>query len=229
MAANSSAEAQLESNMPEAIRPPRAHLINGAAKTTTTTDNSSNGKDDSPPPEALLSVESLPAICAYMYYCSPATMLASGAYCSIGNVSTVFLLWAVQGALMLEESAVRLLAMALSLQFACLLDELWYAGFAVPVFFLQTRRATFLFVFALSLATASYVVVPESQFGSPPTSMSPNLSPQWYFWMQCFDRFRPYFAIVFQSLPWILMPPLSIRLHRYPIVLVCMACYTCIG
>ena len=51
------------------------------------------------------------------------------------------------------------------------------------------------------------------------TFNTPNLGVQWYFHMQVFDRFRNYFAIMFFSLRYVLVLPLTIRLWRYPVEL----------
>lgn len=53
-----------------------------------------------------------------------------------------------------------------------------------------------------------------------PVYTHPNLGPLWYFTMHVFPRFRTYFQIMFAGLPYLLVIPLALRLHQYPIVLV---------
>jgi GPI transamidase subunit PIG-U len=48
----------------------------------------------------------------------------------------------------------------------------------------------------------------------------PSLSMLWYFGMQMFARFRSYFEFLLGGFPYLLVVPVTIRLHRYPSVLV---------
>lgn len=50
-------------------------------------------------------------------------------------------------------------------------------------------------------------------------NLSPNLGMHWYFSVQMFDRFRRYFVVLLNGLPYIFVIPLSIRIHKYPIPL----------
>jgi len=52
------------------------------------------------------------------------------------------------------------------------------------------------------------------------TRMKPSLSTLWYFGMELFDRFRLFFEILLGGIPYLSVIPLTIRLYRYPIVLV---------
>jgi len=47
-----------------------------------------------------------------------------------------------------------------------------------------------------------------------------SLSVHWYFAMQLFSRFRDYFGSILVGLPYVLVVPISIRLHRYPMAMV---------
>jgi len=44
----------------------------------------------------------------------------------------------------------------------------------------------------------------------------PNMGLHWYFFVQMFDRFRPYFVVFINGVPSMFLIPLMIRLHRYP-------------
>ena len=48
----------------------------------------------------------------------------------------------------------------------------------------------------------------------------PSMGLHWYFFVQMFDRFRPYFTVFVSGLPAMFIIPLMIRLHKYPSVLV---------
>ena len=48
----------------------------------------------------------------------------------------------------------------------------------------------------------------------------PNLSTLWYFSMELFEEFKPYFTALLGGMPYLLVVPLALRLHRYPMVLV---------
>lgn len=48
----------------------------------------------------------------------------------------------------------------------------------------------------------------------------PNMGLHWYFFVQMFDRFRPYFVVFINGVPAMFLIPLLIRLHRYPPALV---------
>eukprot|EP00804_Cyclotella_cryptica_P017029 CCRYP_003281-RA/>CCRYP_003281-RA protein AED:0.10 eAED:0.10 QI:315/1/1/1/1/1/3/44/640 len=48
----------------------------------------------------------------------------------------------------------------------------------------------------------------------------PSMGLHWYFFVQMFDRFRPYFTTFVSGLPAVFVVPLTIRLYRYPSVLI---------
>jgi phosphatidylinositol glycan class U len=58
--------------------------------------------------------------------------------------------------------------------------------------------------------------VDQDKSGSVP---GPSMGLHWYFFVQMFDRFRPYFTIFVAGVPAMFVIPLTIRLHRYPSVL----------
>lgn len=57
------------------------------------------------------------------------------------------------------------------------------------------------------------------------TNHTPNLSLIWYFYIQMFHRFRDYYIMLFNGVPYIFLIPMSIRLWRYPIEMVSMSLY----
>ena len=88
---------------------------------------------------------------------------------------------------------------------------------------------SFAFWFAC-LQGLSLMLVGRSQFGAVLYSsfghvytwkhVHPNFSVLWYLNMELFERYRIYFAVLIGGLPYLLVAPISIRLHRYPMVLV---------
>jgi phosphatidylinositol glycan class U len=52
------------------------------------------------------------------------------------------------------------------------------------------------------------------------TVPGPSMGLHWYMFVQMFDRFRPYFTVFVSGIPAMFVIPLTIRLHRYPSVLV---------
>ncbi|KAL3810524.1 hypothetical protein ACHAXA_009448 [Cyclostephanos tholiformis] len=47
----------------------------------------------------------------------------------------------------------------------------------------------------------------------------PSMGLHWYFFVQIFDRFRPYFTVFVSGIPAMFAIPLTIRMYRYPSVL----------
>lgn len=66
------------------------------------------------------------------------------------------------------------------------------------------------------LGPESYWDVIKTVYGETWLSTSPNLSLQWYFFMQMFSRFRSYFGSIFALFPFVLVGPISIRFIKYP-------------
>mmetsp|Transcript_7147 Transcript_7147/g.10249 ORF Transcript_7147/g.10249 Transcript_7147/m.10249 type:complete len:552 (+) Transcript_7147:111-1766(+) len=52
------------------------------------------------------------------------------------------------------------------------------------------------------------------------SDLNPNLGLLWYLFIQMFQRFRPFFVVYLNLLPYIFIFPLLIRLHQYPLDLV---------
>lgn len=59
--------------------------------------------------------------------------------------------------------------------------------------------------------------VQQDGSGSVP---GPSMGLHWYMFVQMFDRFRTYFTVFVSGIPAMFLIPLTIRLHRYPSVLV---------
>ncbi|KAG0097102.1 hypothetical protein BGZ93_003434 [Podila epicladia] len=60
------------------------------------------------------------------------------------------------------------------------------------------------------------------------SDLTPNLGLFWYFFIEMFDQFRPFFLIVFQIHVFIFAVPISIKLRKYPLF-ICFLLSTVMG
>ena len=223
--------------LPEEIQPPNSHIfpINSFNSTTTKLSKSS-----------LLSIESIPLLAAQLYLCSVFVILPSDVYGCYQNLTTLCLvasIWETSrygGSLSLSTFFLALSAYI----------DLHYIAFLIPIILFYNKnnrqggKATsevsctsiliipvlMFSTWFLSLQYLSYKLVGSSPtkfieviqtiYGSGWKNMSPNLSVQWYFHMQLFARFRNYFSSLILGLPYVVVLPLAIRLHNYPMELV---------
>ncbi|RUP48956.1 hypothetical protein BC936DRAFT_143574 [Jimgerdemannia flammicorona] len=56
------------------------------------------------------------------------------------------------------------------------------------------------------------------------SDLTPNVGLFWYFFIEMFDQFRPFFLVVFQLHAFIFAAPLSIKLSEHPIFVTFMLC-----
>ena len=99
----------------------------------------------------------------------------------------------------------------------------------VPIFLLPTLLAfkdkNRPIIVALILLTTLYyymVTLPLIKVKIPKFS-TPNIGLQWYFNMQVFDCFQPYFGLLFFGLQYVLIRPLAVQFQHLPVEL--MGCY----
>jgi len=218
-AVNEETEEELQLKMPATIQPPRAHVF----EITTSSAKHIDDEDTAP----LLKTEDIPVLAANLYYASPITMLASGLYDSFQNVWCLLLLWSIYEMMFAQSKKSRVSLAAMSLALATY-GQPWSMAFAVPICKSQPSIKTatvFISLFITSvlwLQVLSFMLVGTEAFWTwkPVTALTPNLGPRWYFQMQLFDRFHDYFAIMFAGMPYLVVIPLTIRLHRFSIVLV---------
>jgi K+-sensing histidine kinase KdpD len=88
-------------------------------------------------------------------------------------------------------------------------------------------------IFTLSLQWLSYLLVGNAYYWKVVQTthlysfhlvgMAPSLSILWYFAMQVFRRFSRYFTVMLSLTPYTIVAPLTIRLYKYPSVLVRLA------
>ena len=108
-------------------------------------------------------------------------------------------------------------------------DSAFAPVFLIPIYLSMKNKnkknnQLLLVTLLMTMATLYYyaVTLPHIKFEIPIFS-TPNLGVQWYFSMQLFDRFRPYFGIMFSGLRYILILPLAVRFSAYPMELT--TCY----
>jgi hypothetical protein len=213
-----------QDEIPEAIRPQYAHIFPITRKPSGATAKS------------LLFMESVPLLAAQIYYWSPFVALSGGIYQCFQNLPALFMVGS------LYESLRQTGSYSLSAFFLAIATymEPHNAVFLVPITLwisqqhqpsTKNNQLVLLISFGIwstLLQGLSYSLVGPTKYwdvistvyGCGWRNMSPNLSVQWYFNMQLFSRFREYFGAILTGLPYILVGPLAIRLHRYPMVLV---------
>ena len=215
-------EEEIQRQLPKVIQPAFAHIF--------PIQRQSASDDDEPP---LFRMASLPLLAAQLYYWCPITMMASGLYYCFQTIPCLLVL------LGLHESSRPRASYSLAcfwVALACYM-EIHKAVFLIPVLLWLVPTASLkqqVLVFVLFLTwsaslqglsfslvgPSNYWNVLEATYGIGWKSMSPNLSVNWYFHMQLFTRFREYFGIILSGLPYLLVIPLTTRLHAYPMVLV---------
>lgn len=90
---------------------------------------------------------------------------------------------------------------------------------------------SFVVLWTAGLHAMSYLLVGKSfgsilvaSYGWKWNRQSVNLGLLWYFQMQMFRRFRRYFLILINGLPYVVVVPIGLRLHRFPMVVVSLVC-----
>lgn len=210
-------EERLQAKMPAAIQPPRGHIF-----------QITSAREDGEP---LLQTADIPVLTAQLYYASPITFITTGLFDSFQNVWCLFLLWSIHEMMFNAKKVSSISLAALSLALATY-GQPWYMSFVVPICISQPsvkRGSVFVMLFLLCLLwlqVLSFLLVGTDVYWTwkPARALTPNLGPVWYFQMELFDRFHDFFAIMFSGLPFLVVAPLTIRLHRYPIALVSHRC-----
>ncbi|KAF9419364.1 hypothetical protein BGZ94_009437 [Podila epigama] len=85
-------------------------------------------------------------------------------------------------------------------------------------------------LFTLSFVLTNSVDFFASVYGTilAVSDLTPNLGLFWYFFIEMFDQFRPFFLVVFQIHVFIFAVPISIKLRKYPLF-VCFLLSTIMG
>eukprot|EP00980_Cylindrotheca_fusiformis_P023010 scaffold10054_cov140-Cylindrotheca_fusiformis.AAC.1 len=202
-------EERSQSQLPEAIKPP-----NGNAFPTTRESR------------ALFPTDTLPILAANLYYWSPISAISGGVFCCFQNIPAFFFLASLNEFVKSNRSCTLT---AFYLATASYIQP-HYCVILVPfILWLSARqyatstnnKAIMITAFGFSSASMQWLSyrlvgpcygnVLEASYGCGWNTISPNLSVQW---------FRDYFSTIILGLPYILVVPLTIRLHNYPMVLV---------
>lgn len=232
-------EEKRQRELPEIIQPSFAYIFPIYSQ-----DNNDDNNNDKTKP--LISIAAIPRLAALLYFGSPFTILPASLYHCWQNLPTLFVVASIYEASCgtgYYVFASCLLAVAAYL-------EPYSAVYAIPIillFCLTERRSktnattessirsvatiflTFFLLWSLALQGMTLSLLGSMQlygkalvsvYGETWLQTSPNLSLQWYFRMQIFARFRDYFGAMFLGLPYVLIGPLTIRLWKYPEVLV---------
>lgn len=214
-------EAKLLPHIPQVIQPPFKHIF--------AISSAVDGEKEAP----LFLWNDLPIVAALLYFASPVVILSSSIYGCFQNLSTLALLLAIQWAW-----TAPITQTALALAVASYLN-VHIVVFAVPIALILQQRnqhiskfviwfLLFLFcLYGLDLLLVGDLFVAmmkATAFRSfRITRNPPSLSVLWYFGMQLFSRFQLYFTILLGGVPYLLILPLTIRLHRYPMAMVSAA------
>lgn len=180
--------------------------------------------------DALVRQRDMPMLAACCYFCTPVAILGSGVYESYQCVVYACFLWSIYVSM---RPGGNLPLGSLGLVIATY-EEPFLAVFIIPLALGFMRQgvsiqvsAGFVLLWGSFMGLLSYLMVGDDYLRvsfSFPFFQHPNLGLQWYFQMQVFDRFRNYFALMFAGLKYVLVVPLTLRLHRYPLVLVRYSC-----
>jgi hypothetical protein len=215
-------EKEEEVALPEAIKPPNAHIFPVSRQQSS--------------PKSLVALDSIPLLSANLYFWSPFVAMPADVFGCYQNLATLLLVASLFECCRPGGSrslSTCFLAMAAYI-------EPHHVVFLIPLLLLLKRNSPsstlsswvaplLLFgVWSCCLQWLAYSLVGPVKFanvigvvyGCGWRNMSPNLSVQWYFHMQLFSRFRDYFGALLLGLPYIVVAPLSIRLHKYPMELV---------
>lgn len=93
-------------------------------------------------------------------------------------------------------------------------------SFVVCLIGLQALSLSLLSSSSFSSSTVTPIQLFQATYGLNWKFLRPSLSVQWYFAIQLFSRFQSYFGALIWSFPYMVVIPLTIRLYRYPLVLV---------
>lgn len=231
-------EESLQRRMPHVILPKLSHIFPIWTEPIMPS-SSDSPKESNIKSEPLFHMDDLPFMVAQLYFMSPVTALSSGVFDCVQNVRTLLVFFAMLQACQKSGSAV---ATAFSLAAATYID-IHSVVFLVPAaLFLYEKKGQrsasalvvlFIVLSGCLLGLSFLLVGPRDYLSIVLTThghvfqlvgIAPSLSVLWYFAMESFQRFTLYFTILLGGLPYLLVAPATIRLNRYPIELVRMAC-----
>lgn len=187
-----------------------------------------------PDSESLFSWQELPFFVAQLYYSNPITVISGSAAamsCCFQNLRLLCLVTAASESFRDGGSVVKT---AFALALATYVD--WHGlVFLIPVVMMnggaKSKNVGVLWnVFTVVLQALSILLVGSDNYFTIFTAthlhsfrlkgLAPSLTTVWYFSMEVFLRFRLYFEFLLGGLPYLIIIPLTVRLYRYPAVLV---------
>jgi hypothetical protein len=215
-------ETALQPKIPNVLKAPLAHVFDTRSfkQATARMDEQSQLK---------LNVTDVPRVVAQLYFYSPIVGL-SATLGSFQNVQVLFVVLALRNAFHKDGSVVP---SAFCLTVASYLN-VHNLVFFIPLVLLLRNKTNptiaFAILFTAWLQALSILVIGSDQYASIFVSthlhtyqllrLAPSLSTLWYLSMLLFDRFRLYFTFLLGGAPYLLLLPLTIRLYRYPMVMV---------
>jgi GPI transamidase subunit PIG-U len=200
-------EELMQPNIPGAIQPNRAAIFGISCDDATSA------------VPVSIQRSHFPRLGAWIYFCSPLTILC-GPQFSFQSLVYLGTIWSCYEC---SRSKGNVSWAAFVLAVTAYIEP-FLLVMALPCYSLTRHSKIFVGLFAgylASLQILSFLLVGDFTVHLElPVYSHPNLGPLWYFTMHVFPRFRPYFQIMFAGLPYLLVVPLALRLHQYPIVLV---------
>jgi hypothetical protein len=232
-------EDSLQEYIPECLQAPLSHVFEVQELKQETTKRSSSDADgeETPPIRTMIRSLQIPTLVAQLYYCSPITILTSLCGC-FTSLQTLLLLQAtIQAALSTGSIVLAMLYLSMATYV-----NVHFAVFIIPIILLHQRQSSsprqpirillsWWVLFSLALQGLSFLLIGSSHRFRQVVAIThfhsfsllhlrPSLSTLWYLSMELFGRFRLYFVYLLGGLPYSLVAPMAIRLHRYPYVLV---------
>jgi hypothetical protein len=220
-------EESLQSRIPDNLQAPLSNMFGTHAQ-----------RNEDATSKPLLQMSDLPRFVSQLYYSSP-VIIMSTAYGCFKNLQTLLLVQALLQSALPTGSVV---SSSLCLAVAAYMD-IHCALMLVPMTIWMGRRSirnarllvTLFLLFSMALQWMSLLLVgSESYRGVVVTThlhsfsfvgLQPSLSTLWYLSMELFRRFRRYFTLLLGGVPYIMVMPLTVRLYRYPFVLVSNDCF----
>ena len=176
----------------------------------------------------------LPLLSAQIYFYSPFTILASSMFFLSTNNLVFLAVLSAPVFIVSSENNQNIPLATFALSVATYMEP-YMMTLVVPVWcMLRQRQQQYIFLafftsWLSSLHGLSYLLVGgdysqyfhDALFDTQlPLYTQPNIGVVWYFTMQVFLRFRPFFGFMLAGTRWILPIPLAIRLGKYPLVMV---------
>jgi phosphatidylinositol glycan class U len=184
--------------------------------------------------DSFFTLKELPLLIAQLYYCNPVTVLAGSGNAMGFSYQSLLLLFLTES-LRLHS----MVASAFCLSIAAYMN-IHQIVFVIPLSLLPGAKPVVLVslfvVFSVILQGLSYLLtgnlyyqifIATNLHTFSLKGVVPSLTTIWYLGMEVFLRFRVYIEFLIAGTPYMLIIPTTIRLYKYPAVLV--ACFWMLG